>query len=144
MPFVNEVRHGAKVTDAIFDIGKGAKKASKTLGAIDDAYGAGKVIRGSFEKPNIVDVDNWDGWEDITPELMRKNSTSRTYRKNGTTVRFDKGNSNANGYLGKDHYHILNPNATGKHDYYLDEFGNPVPKNSKASHILIEKKESGK
>ena len=32
--------------------------------------------------------------------------------------------------------HILNPNSTGKHDYYLDKYGNPVAKNSKASHIL--------
>ncbi len=36
LPFVNEVRHGAKVTDAIFDVGKGAKKVNKTLGAVDD------------------------------------------------------------------------------------------------------------
>ena len=29
-----------------------------------------------------------------------------------------------------------NPKATGKGDYYLDKYGNPVPKNSKNSHII--------
>jgi len=43
---------------------------------------------------------------------------------------------NAEGYRGKNHYHILNPNSTSKHDYYLDKYGNPVPKNSKQSHII--------
>lgn len=72
---------------------------------------------------------------------MRNNSNSRTHKKNGITVRFDKGNPNLGGFFGKDHYHILNPNATAKHDYYLDAFGNPAPKNSKASHISIRRKD---
>ena len=46
------------------------------------------------------------------------------------------GSGISGGYGGKDHYHVLNPNSTGKHDYYLDKDGNPVPKNSKASHII--------
>ena len=55
--------------------------------------------------------------------------------KDGLKVRYDKGDPSQGGYGGKDHYHVLNPNSTGKHDYYLDKDGNPVPKNSKASHI---------
>ena len=183
-PLVNEVRHGTKVANAIFDVGKGTKTAGKSLGLIDDTIDAGKaasktsekldeiidlgkaaeriddihdvakaakdsaedatdVFKNTFEVPNVYD-DKWDGWEDITPELMRNNSNSRTYKKNGVTVRFDKGTPNSTGFSGQDHYHILNPNATGKHDYYLDKFGNPVPKNSKASHILMQGKDKRK
>ena len=34
-----------------------------------------------------------------------------------------------------DHYHRPNPNSTGKHDKYLDQYGNPVPKGSDESHL---------
>ena len=76
------------------------------------------------------------GWKETTLTAMQKNTSSRTFRKDGLTIRFDKGKKGVGGYGGKDHYHILNPTSTGKHDYYLDKYGNPVPKNSKASHIL--------
>lgn len=78
------------------------------------------------------------GWKNITPPSMSKNTTSKMYRdsKTGLTIRFDKGQKGASGYGSKDHYHVLNPNATGKQDYYLDKNGDPVPKNSKASHII--------
>jgi hypothetical protein len=69
---------------------------------------------------------------------MRKNTNSREYEdpRTGIRVRFDPGKPGAPGFEGKDHYHIYNPNRTGKGDYYLDKNGNPVPKGSKASHIL--------
>jgi hypothetical protein len=67
---------------------------------------------------------------------MYASMTKEPLKKNGLTVRFDKGKKGNPGFGGKDHYHILNPNSTGKHDYYLDKYGNPVAKNSKASHIL--------
>ena len=78
------------------------------------------------------------GWKETTPTAMKKNTSSRMFYDNdtGITVRFDKGSKDVGGYGGKDHYHVLNPNSTGKHDYYLDKYGNPVPKNSKASHII--------
>ena len=77
------------------------------------------------------------GWRDTTPTSMSQNTSSKVYtNKDGLRVRFDKGNPSQGGYGGKDHYHVLNPNSTGKHDYYLDKDGNPVPKNSKASHII--------
>jgi len=78
------------------------------------------------------------GWEETTPTAMAKNTSSRTFKDKttGLSIRFDKGNKDSNGYRGKDHYHIMNPNSTGKGDYYLDKLGNPVPKNSKASHII--------
>ncbi|AVF25879.1 hypothetical protein ERICIV_01722 [Paenibacillus larvae subsp. larvae] len=78
------------------------------------------------------------GWKDVTPEGMEKNTKSREYLdpETGMKVRFDPGKQGANGFEGKDHYHIVNPNSTGKGDYYLDANGKPVPKGSKASHIL--------
>ncbi|WP_235332168.1 WXG100 family type VII secretion target [Paenibacillus terrae] len=78
------------------------------------------------------------GWRDATPEGMAKNTQSREYidPETGLKVRFDPGKPGANGFEGKDHYHIHNPNSTGKNDYYLDVDGNPVPKGSKASHIV--------
>lgn len=51
-------------------------------------------------------------------------------------VRFDPAKEGANGFEGKDHYHIYNPNSTGKSDYYLDSNGRPVRKGSKPSHVL--------
>ncbi|WP_339274057.1 hypothetical protein MKY59_23680 [Paenibacillus sp. FSL W8-0426] len=79
-----------------------------------------------------------NGWKDTTPEGMAKNTSSREYIDpvTGMKVRFDPGKPGANGFEGKDHYHIHNPNSTGKNDYYLDANGNPVAKGSKASHII--------
>lgn len=87
------------------------------------------------KKPNNLTKQ---GWKETTPPLMASKTSSRTFtdKNTGLNIRFDKGNKGAGGYGGKDHYHILNPNSTGKHDYYLDKNGNPVPKNSKKSHII--------
>ncbi len=78
------------------------------------------------------------GWKEITPSGMHKNTSSRMFQDahTGLQVRYDKGTPGSAGFGGKDHYHVLNPNATGKQDYYLDINGNPVPKNSRASHII--------
>lgn len=77
-------------------------------------------------------------WEDVTDPRMRENTDSREYYnpETGQKVRFDKGREGANGFEGKDHYHIYNPNSTGKNDKYLDINGNPVRKGSKPSHVL--------
>ncbi|AET58467.1 hypothetical protein HPL003_08520 [Paenibacillus terrae HPL-003] len=79
-----------------------------------------------------------NGWKDTTPEGMMKNTSSREYidPATGMKIRFDPEKPGANGFEGKDHYHIHNPNSTGKNDYYLDVSGNPVAKGSKASHII--------
>ena len=67
-------------------------------------------------------------------DKMAEKTMSKTYKKNGFIIRFDVGETTARGYKRRDHYHILNPNSTGKHDCYLDNNGVPVPRNSKASH----------
>ena len=79
-----------------------------------------------------------NGWTETTPTKMKQNSDSQTFHdpKTGFDIRFDKGTPGANGFKGKDHYHIENPNSTGKGDKYLDKDGNPCAKGSKASHII--------
>jgi hypothetical protein len=78
------------------------------------------------------------GWHETTHPGMKENTDSRTFSdpKTGLNIRFDKGESGETGFRGKDHYHIENPNRTGKQDFYLDKDGNPVPKGSDKSHIL--------
>lgn len=77
------------------------------------------------------------GWIDISHPSQKKTG-HYTYKESSTglRVRFDEPKPGATGFAGKAHYHILNPNATGPRDMYLDKNGNPVKKNSKASHIL--------
>lgn len=78
------------------------------------------------------------GWKDTTPAPMKAktNSTKLHDPATGLDIRFDKGEPGAPGFKGKDHYHVENPNSTGKGDKYLDKDGNPCAKGSKASHIL--------
>lgn len=94
-----------------------------------------RIISSLPKNPNSLTKK---GWTNTTPSGMLKNTSSLmfTNKSNGMKIRFDKGRKGVGGYGSKDHYHILNPNSTGKHDYYLDKNGNPVPKNSKASHII--------
>jgi hypothetical protein len=77
------------------------------------------------------------GWQDVTHPLARANSNSIELLNpiTGFKVRFDKGIPGEYGFSGVDHYHVYNPKPTGKGDLYLDIDGNPVPRNSRASHI---------
>lgn len=132
IPLIGEVGDAAKlarVADNIIDASKAVNKASDVANTTKKAS---KIPR----LPKSPSSLKKNGWKDITPSGMKNNTTSRTYSKGKWTIRYDKGIKGAGGYSGKDHYHILNPNSTGKHDYYLDKYGNPVPKNSKKSHIL--------
>ena len=80
------------------------------------------------------------GWEDVTHPTARERTENRELvnPETGTRVRFDKGRPGANGWEGRDHYHVHNPEATSRHDEYLDINGNPVRRNSKPSHIAAE------
>ncbi len=80
------------------------------------------------------------GWNDIS-HTKQAAAGSHTYEDSSTglRIRFDEAKQGENGYAGQAHYHILNPDATGSKDLYLDKDGNPVAKNSKASHILPKK-----
>lgn len=77
------------------------------------------------------------GWIDIThPEDKAAGHLELKEEKTGLVIRFDKGRPGANRYEGKNHYHIKNPNATGKKNLYLDEDGNPIRKGAPKSHII--------
>lgn len=78
-----------------------------------------------------------NGWEEISHPAQAA-SGHHTYRElsTGLRIRYDKPTPRAEGFAGKDHFHILNPSATNSRDMYLDKNGNSVKKNSKASHIL--------
>ena len=79
------------------------------------------------------------GWKEITDPRAKEAGNSRVFKEKdtGLRIRFDKGTPGEFGFKGKDHYHIDNPNATDtKVGRYLDRNGNPVNKNSKASHII--------
>jgi len=78
------------------------------------------------------------GWQDITHPQAKLNSNGTTLidPATGRKVRFDRGVPGEPGNLGMDHYHVYNPDSTGKGDRYLDINGDPVPKNSGPSHIF--------
>lgn len=77
------------------------------------------------------------GWVEISHPQQATNG-SHTYQdpQTGLKIRYDEPKPGASGFAGKDHYHILNPNATSNKDLYLNKEGNPVAKGSKPSHIL--------
>ena len=80
-----------------------------------------------------------NGWEDIThPDAKGSGHMLLKETSTGLKIGFDKGLPGENGFRGKDHYHIFNPNATGNYNLYLDKNGDPVRKGSKQSHILPE------
>jgi len=77
----------------------------------------------------------------VWKETSHQNAASLGHRSffhkdSGIEIRFDRKKDGAPGFRGKNHYHILNPNKTGKSNAYLDKNGNPVARNSDASHIL--------
>ncbi|MBR4693638.1 MAG: hypothetical protein IKP07_02395 [Bacilli bacterium] len=91
---------------------------------------------------NMTPKDLDDNWKDTTNPKAKENGSHRTTYTNdntGMVIHFDKGQKGKNGFAGKDHWHVENPNATGAGDAYLDIDGNPCPKNSKASHIVTKK-----
>jgi len=114
---------------------KDVKELGEYIKNIDKGTGKVKFSTNNLPKDPKELINN--GWKDVTPEGMAKNTKSREIidPETGMKVRFDPGKPGANGFEGKDHYHVHNPNSTGKKDYYLDINGNPVPKGSKASHI---------
>ncbi len=79
----------------------------------------------------------YQGWEEISPpKQAEKGYYTFKEKSTGLRVRFDMAQPEKSGFAGKNHYHIMNPQAKSKKDMYLDKFGNPTKKNSKASHIL--------
>ena len=97
----------------------------------------GHIVSVASSLPSSASTLLSQGWEDIS-DPRGAATGHHTYRETttGLRIRFDRGTPGANGFAGRNHYHILNPNAHNSRDMYLDSQGNPVPKNSKKSHIL--------
>ena len=131
---VDNITDAVRITesaDDIYDLTTASDKAYKAYGASEFA----KLMAELSESPERL-IKN--GWEDVTDiRSVKNNPKLRHYKKGIFEIKFEKGVPGANGFKGIDHYHIRNPNSTGNHDYYLDELGNPVPRKSKRSHIVI-------
>ena len=81
-------------------------------------------------------------WEDKTDPRKAKNTNDRNYvnKKTGDEIEWHPAKKGETGYGGKNHWHRINPNKTGKKDYYLDKNGKPIHKNNYGSHIPAPKK----
>ncbi len=97
----------------------------------------GHIVEIAHNLPQTGDGLLSEGWEE-TSHPAEIASGHHVYKEpsTGLTIRYDEPIPGANGFAGKDHFHIVNPNGTGTKDKYLDANGNPVARGSKASHIL--------
>ena len=85
---------------------------------------------------NPDDLLKRPGWQEVThPEAGKQGHRTFENKETGEKLRHDKGKPWAAGHKAHDHYHRPNPNATGRHDEYLDGQGNPVRDQSDSSHI---------
>lgn len=85
---------------------------------------------------NPDDLLKRPGWKETThPEAGKKGHRTFENGKTGEKLRHDKGKPWETGHKAYDHYHRPNPNATGRHDEYLDGKGNPTRDQSDSSHI---------
>ncbi len=97
----------------------------------------GDIVATASSLPKTGDDLLSEGWVNIShPKQEQKGSTTYQNPNNGLKIRYDKGKSGEPGFSGKNHYHILNPDAHNSSDMYLDKNGNPCSKGSKESHIL--------
>ena len=76
--------------------------------------------------------------EDISHPIRITRTPDRTYydKEKGLEIEFHPKKNGEEGWKGKDHYHVKNPNSKSKLDYYLDKNGNPCPRGSNRSHLL--------
>ncbi len=116
-----------------------AKQKAGNSGGVSGTQGAENTNQGSeagkIELPKNPDDLLNEGWKEVTDPRNTSGSRDFINPQTGEKVRFDPGKQGDNGWEGKDHYHRVNPDSTGKNDYYLDVNGNPVPRGSNSSHI---------
>lgn len=85
---------------------------------------------------NPGDLLKRPGWKEMThPEAGKKGHRTFENEQTGEKLRHDKGKPWETGHKAHDYYHRPNPNATGRHDEYLDGQGNPTRDQSDPSHI---------
>jgi hypothetical protein len=120
-------------------VGKGAKQVKNTPKSVPNKTpNIPKSLPKVDPKSLPQDPDRLvqQGWKDVThPNKAKLGMRELQHPQSNLKVEHHPGTSGKPGQRANDHYHIHNPNATGKHDRYLDINGNPVAKGSKASHI---------
>ncbi|MBR2694206.1 MAG: hypothetical protein IKE69_08325 [Thermoguttaceae bacterium] len=97
----------------------------------------GDIVRIARSLPQKGEDLLSQGWKDIShPKQAGTGHYTYMDPETGVKVRFDEAVSGKQGFEGKDHYHILNPNKKGRRDKYLDVDGNVCNSGSRESHIL--------
>lgn len=76
-------------------------------------------------------------WKETTHPLKIENTKDKEFTNIITNEVIEYHPYNSQGKY-QPHWHRKNPLSTSRHDYYLDENGNPVRKNSKESHIYTD------
>lgn len=97
---------------------------SKKEGGIDPTLPKNPLIN-----PNLKDISH--------PEATAKGHHTFKEKKTGAIIRYDEGKPGTQGHKAYDHYHRINPKATGKENRYLDANGNPVSEKSEGSHLYL-------
>lgn len=106
----------------------------------DEAYSQDWLSKQGSVDPTLPanpdDLLKRPGWKETTHPLAGAQG-HRTFEntETGGELQHDKGKPGYTGHKAHDHYHRPNPNASGKHDEYLDGQGNPVRDQSDPAHI---------
>ncbi len=81
---VGEVADVAKLVKMADNVADAAKIANK-------ATDIGKPVIKMPKLPKSPSKLKSSGWKETTPTAMKKNTTSKTFKKDGLTIRFDQG-----------------------------------------------------
>lgn len=77
-----------------------------------------------------------DDWVEQTEQAPNRRTFKHKTKE--IVIHFDEAQDGKDGWEGKDHWHVRNPNwkeSDKKKDFYVDKDGNPVNKGSDKSHI---------
>ena len=110
----------------------GKNNAYNFFGTLDDILELIKKL------PPLPTPEWLKDWQEFVIEEAIGHTAAREFYHILTKlrVRFDPAKEGASGFEGKNHWHIRNPETSGKKDRYLDSNGNPVKKGADESHII--------
>lgn len=112
---------------------KGYKQYKETYG---DASVVERSKKGGVDPSLPKNPKKDKNWDDVShPEAKSNGRHKYRNKKTGEIIEFDEAKPGNPGHKAHDHYHRPNPNKTGKQNEYLDQYGNPVPNGSDASHL---------
>ena len=116
------------------DLASGAGSAEKPLNPVKEPPKIPEALR----PPLPVNPGDLlaRGWKETThPSAGAIGRRTFVDPKTRRIVEFDKGKPEEPGWRGQDHYHLRNPNSTGRFDRYLDKNGRAVRAGSGPSHL---------